>query len=654
MDHSSSPGNPVSIHPDVLALKDKAQKEGLETVWERFTAQQPQCGFCELGLSCRICVMGPCRIDPFGDGPQRGVCGADADIMVARNLARMIAAGAASHSDHGRDLVETLLAVGEGKAPGFGITDQAKLDRLAAEFGVAADLPPLAKAKELALAMMEEYGIKKGYLTFTRRLPAARLEKWRNLGPRAPGGGLGSHRNDAPHSHGGGQRRGQPPGPGPEVRPGGRLGRLHDRHGDLGRPVRDAQTHGLPGQSGRVEGGSGEPHPPRPLPPGLGNGGPGRPGPETGGPGPGIGGNGHQLVGLCCTGNEVLMRRGIPMAGNHLVQELALITGAVEAMVVDYQCIMPSLGDLAACYHTKFYTTAPKAKFPGATHLPFSPENGEALGRELVAQAVENFARRRPERVLIPGAPVSQVSGFSVEVIEEALGGTWEPLLDAIKAGQIRGAVGVVGCNNPKVVHDYGHTTLTRKLIEHDILVVDTGCAAVAHAKAGFKRLEAAELAGPGLKANLPGVRDSAGPAHGVLRGQHPHRQPGRGAGQRPGGGPGPIAPGRGRARVVFREGRHHRLLCRGQRDLHGAGGHAPGPGEQCGHRPFAQRTGGARGGHLRGGDQIPPRLRTSSSTTWRASAGRWASRPGKLWGCARRIAVHSISAWRKTNVKRG
>jgi len=168
---------------------------------------------------------------------------------------------------------------------------------------------------------------------------------------------------------------------------------------------------------------------------------------------------------------------------------------------VDYQCIMPSLGHLAACYHTKFYSTSPKAKFPRAIHLPFSPENGEELGRELVVQAVENFARRRSERVLIPGAPVSQVSGFSVEIIEQALGGTWEPLLSAVKAGQIRGAVGVVGCNNPKVVHDYGHTTLTRKLIEHDILVVDTGCAAVAHAKAGFKGPEAAELAGPGLKA---------------------------------------------------------------------------------------------------------------------------------------------------------
>lgn len=214
-----------------------------------------------------------------------------------------------------------------------------------------------------------------------------------------------------------------------------------------------------------------------------------------------LGAQGINLAGLCCTGNEVLMRQGIPMAGNHLVQELALVTGAVEAMVVDYQCIMPSLGEIAACYHTKFFTTYAKAKFPGATHLTFTAENGAEVGRAIVAAAVENFARRAPHRVSIPVSPVAQISGFSVEVIQEALGGTWEPLLDAIKAGQIRGAVGVVGCNNPKITQDYGHVNLTRALIAADILVLDTGCAAVAHAKAGFKQMEAAELAGPGLKA---------------------------------------------------------------------------------------------------------------------------------------------------------
>jgi carbon-monoxide dehydrogenase catalytic subunit len=501
MSQQDDPQANVSIHPDTLAMVDKARQEGLEIIWDRAAAQEPQCGFCELGLSCRICVMGPCRIDPFGDGPQRGICGADADIMVARNLGRMVAAGAASHSDHGRDLVETLLAVGEGRAPGYEISDPAKLDRLAAEFGVAADLPPLDKARELALAMMEEYGIKKGYLTFTRRLPAARLEKWQKLGvePRGVDWEIAEmmHRthmgvdNDAVNllvqalrvalgdGWGGSMIAteisdvlfGTPKPTASQVNLGvlkaDQVNLILHGHSPLVSEmvVRAAQDPQLLARAQE------------------------------------LGAAGINLAGLCCTGNEVLMRRGIPMAGNHLVQELALITGAVEAMVVDYQCIMPSLGDLAACYHTKFYTTSPKAKFPGATHLPFSPENGQALGRELVTQAVENFARRRPERVLIPATPVSQVAGFSVEVIQEALGGTWEPLLDAIKAGQIRGAAGVVGCNNPKVVQDYGHTTLTRKLIENDILVVDTGCAAVAHAKAGFKRPEAAELAGPGLKA---------------------------------------------------------------------------------------------------------------------------------------------------------
>src|SRR5512135_3864046 len=125
-----------SINPDAQAMLEIAHQEGIETVWDRLAKQQPQCGYCNLGTSCRICAMGPCRLDPFGEGPQRGVCGADADIIVARNLARMIAAGAASHSDHGRDLVETLLAVGESRAPGYQIADADKLSRLAAEFGV--------------------------------------------------------------------------------------------------------------------------------------------------------------------------------------------------------------------------------------------------------------------------------------------------------------------------------------------------------------------------------------------------------------------------------------------------------------------------------------------------------------------------------------
>ena len=501
MNDPTAPQKPISIQPDVLAMAEKARQEGLETVWDRFAAQQPQCGFCELGLSCRICVMGPCRIDPFGEGPQKGVCGADADIMVARNLARMVAAGAASHSDHGRDLVETLLAVAEGRAPGYKLTDLDKLSRLAAEFGVPANLAPPAQAKELALALMEEYGIKKGFLTFTKRLPAARRARWQKLG-LAPRGIDWEIAEMLHRTH---------------------MGVDNDPVNILLQALRAALADGWGGSMIATELSDVLFGTPRPVASQVNLGvlkadevniilhghsplvsemvAQAARDPELGNRAQELGARSINLAGLCCTGNEVLMRQGVPMAGNHLVQELVLVTGAVEAMVVDYQCIMPSLGDLAGCYHTKFFTTYGKAKFPGATHLDFTPENGAELGRTIVAAAVENFARRAPEKVFIPVSPVAQVSGFSVEVLEQAQGGTWEPLLTAIKAGQIRGAVGVVGCNNPRITQDYGHVNLTRALIAADVLVLDTGCAAVAHAKAGFKGPEAAELAGPGLKA---------------------------------------------------------------------------------------------------------------------------------------------------------
>jgi carbon-monoxide dehydrogenase catalytic subunit len=212
------------------------------------------------------------------------------------------------------------------------------------------------------------------------------------------------------------------------------------------------------------------------------------------------GAKGINLSGVCCTGGELTMRHGIPMAGNHLMTELALVTGAVETMIVDYQCIMPSVGPIGNCYHTKMISTSDKAKFPGMEHREFTPENAYHMAYALVKESVENFANRNGNTISIPPGQQEAYSGFSVEAIIDALGGSAAPLLDAIKAGKIRGAVGIVGCNNPKIKHDHGNTGLTRRLIEKDILVVDTGCVGVANAKAGLKVPQAAEMAGPGLK----------------------------------------------------------------------------------------------------------------------------------------------------------
>ena len=148
-------------------------------MWDRLEKQQPQCGYCNLGTSCRICAMGPCRVDPFGDGPQRGVCGADADIIVARNLARMIAAGASAHGDHGRDILETLYLVGEGKTGVYKIGDGEKLRRLAAEYGLAVDGESDQQvAAALAWEMMEDYGMRCDKLPLAGRAPQPRQQIW--------------------------------------------------------------------------------------------------------------------------------------------------------------------------------------------------------------------------------------------------------------------------------------------------------------------------------------------------------------------------------------------------------------------------------------------------------------------------------------------
>jgi carbon-monoxide dehydrogenase catalytic subunit len=491
-----------SINPDTWAMLEIAQREGIETVWDRLSKQEPQCGYCSLGTSCRICVMGPCRVDPFGDGPQKGVCGADADIIVARNLARMVAAGASAHSDHGRDILETLHLVGEGKTDTYTISDSTKLHRIAAEYGINGEgKSDQQVAKELAWEMMEDYGMRREVLPMVSRVPKVRQQIWESTHttPR----GIDRENVEMMHrTH---------------------MGVDNDWVNILLHAVRTALSDGWGGSMLATEVSDilfGVPTP-RMSSMNLGVLKTDQVNIVLHGHNPMLsevivaaaqdpemlalakqkGAAGISLAGLCCTGNEVLMRKGIPMAGNHLMQELCLMTGAVEMMIVDYQCIMPSLGEVAKCFHTKVVSTFDKAKFPGVEHISFDPQHGLAVGKQIVRTAVENYTNRVPERVRIPVQPVPMMSGFSNEAILGALGGTPQPLVDAIVAGSIRGAVGVVGCNNPKIKQDLGHTELTKRLIENDILVLVTGCAAVADGKAGLMVPEAADLAGPGLRA---------------------------------------------------------------------------------------------------------------------------------------------------------
>ncbi len=427
-------------------------------------------------------------------GASAGVCGATADIIVARNLLRSIAAGAAAHSDHGRDVAHAFQLIVEGKAPSYGIKDQEKLDRLMKEYGV--DSPAL-----LAAAILAEFGKQDGPIQFTRRVPPQRLELWKKLGidPRGVDREIVEcmHRthigvdNDYVNLILHGLRTSISDGWGGSMI----ATELQDVIFGTPQPIFSEANMGVlePEKVNIVIHGH-EPLLSEMIIAAASD-------PEMIALARNEGAEGINLAGICCTANEALMRQGVPVAGNFLSQELVMATGAVEAMVVDVQCIMPALGTMAGCFHTKLISTSPKAKFPGATHMEFHEDTAGETAREIVRTAVKNFRNRDRSRVQIPDIKTRCMAGFSVEAIVSALGGSLDPLIDAIKSGSIRGIGAVVGCNNPKITQDSGHIGMVGELIKNNVLVLTTGCNAQACAKAGLLQPEAAEKAGDGLKA---------------------------------------------------------------------------------------------------------------------------------------------------------
>jgi len=487
-------------------MMDIACKNDIETVFDRYDAMEPECGFGQLGVCCKNCVMGPCRIDPFGEGPEKGICGANADTIAARNLVRMVAAGAAAHSDHGRDIAHTLLMTSQGKTKGYEIKGKEKLLSLAKELNVKTDSRKIEDiAHDVAEKCFAEFGQQHGELQFTRRAPKKRQEIWRKY-------------------------KFMPRGVDREI-----VEIMHRTHIGVDNDYVNILQQGIRASLGDGWGGSmiatdlsdvlfGMPTPIRSVS-NLGVLKEDEVNIIVHGHEPTLsdiivtasqdkellelakqkGAKGINLAGICCTANEILMRHGIAVAGNFLQQELAIITGSVDLMLVDVQCIMPALGKLATCYHTKVISTSPKAKFPGVEHIEFSEEDALPIAKRIVKMAIENYPNRKKEIVNIPKDKMDLVAGFTAEYVYHMLGGkyrsTYRPLNDAIISGRLRGAVGIVGCNNPKVKHDWAHLELTKALLKKDVLVVTTGCSALASAKAGLLIPEAAkQYAGKGLQ----------------------------------------------------------------------------------------------------------------------------------------------------------
>jgi carbon-monoxide dehydrogenase catalytic subunit len=483
-------------------MVEVAKAEGISTAHLRAETMKP-CPIGSTGACCRNCYMGPCRLVGKEGDDKRGVCGATKDTVAARNFTRMIAAGNAGHVDHAREIVKVFIAAAKGELENYHIKDEEKLHMVANIYGVKTDgRDKNAIALELGEKVLAEFGQQDGELKMLQRAPKKRQQLWQNKGITPRGidreivemmhrtiigndqdvMSLLLHGSRTALSNGWGGSMiatelqdillGTPI----PVRAKANLAVLEEDQVNIVVHGHDPLLAEVIVEAAREK--------------------------ELLAQAKAKGAKGINIAGICCTANEVLLRHGVPMVGSFSQQELAILTGAVEVMAVDIQCLMQSLPMVAQCYHTKVITTSPKAKITGALHMELDEENAYAQAKEIIKLAIDNFPKRG--KVHIPKGPADLVVGFSHETINYMLGGSfrasYRPLNDNIINGRIQGVVGVVGCSLPQLEGKGVTNKLVKELIANDILVIQTGCASYACANEDLLTPEAAlQYAGKGL-----------------------------------------------------------------------------------------------------------------------------------------------------------
>jgi carbon-monoxide dehydrogenase catalytic subunit len=508
----------ASIDAATQQMIQRAHDLGVETAFDRAVTLKP-CNIGNQGTCCKNCGMGPCRLPltksgAEGEDGRKGICGATANTIAARNFIRMIAGGAAAHSDHGRAVAEVFRSAARKETDAYRIRDTRKLLAVAEWLGVdttvevdgqvmARDVDAIAV--EVSEKALNEWGKSEGEVLFAKRAPKPRYELWKKMGvvPRNIDREI------------------------VEI--------MHRTHIGVDQDYRNLMKQGTRAAIADGWGGS-------MLATELQDILFGTPTPLTSEANLGVlkadmvnivihghepvlsemivaatntkemqnyarskGAKGIQLSGICCTANEILQRHGVPLCGTFLQQELAIITGACDAMVVDIQCIFQNLANVAKCFHTKLITTHPIARMEqdNVIHIEFDEHYAIDDAKQIVKLAIDNFKNRKAE-VMIPRQKAPMVAGFGVESIEYHLGGSFRgsyyPLNDNIINGRIRGIGGVVGCNNVRTRHNDGHVQVVKELIKNDVIVLTTGCNAIACAMEGLLTPESAKVfCGPGL-----------------------------------------------------------------------------------------------------------------------------------------------------------
>lgn len=492
----------VALTPNAASrdLLQHLEGLGVETLYDRFEQQKPQCTFGLTGRCCRMCQWGPCRIGPKAE---RGICGKDQNAMVIGNVLRSLVAGLSAHGRHAHEAMFSVLAAADGKAH-LKIKGEERVLDLARRFGVAADGKPIEEvAREVTGILIQDLGRLDAapLRTLEAFAPPERRETWSGLGilPRSATYEV----MEALHMT--------------------TLGGCTDWTALATQELRAALAYcysTLFGSSFATEMLFGLPqqrvttvnygilkadhvnvlmhgHSPVMVEVILEK----LRTPEMEQLARDAGAKGIVVGGMCCSGEELLARHGVPTVTNIGGQELVLGTGAVDAVVVDMQCVIPGMKILADCFGTQVITTCKSNRIPGALHVPFDPEQPEQLqaDAERVARAaIEAYRRRDHSKTHIPQVTTAAQVGWSYENVLETLGGA-ERVVELLRSGRLKGIATIVGCNTPKVPYEYNHVTLARELIRSDVLLLTTGCCAHALLNEGLCGPEAAGLAGPGL-----------------------------------------------------------------------------------------------------------------------------------------------------------
>jgi carbon-monoxide dehydrogenase catalytic subunit len=493
----------VTICDATAQMLRKAEKDGVETAFHRAADMKP----CPIGADsacCKHCSMGPCRLSSKEPYAKVGVCGATIDTIQARNFARMVASGAAAHTDHGMSMLDLFREVVNGKIKEYTIKDQSKLEDVARDLGIEVTGREI---KDIAMDVYHElertYTQVEGEIPFAKRVPPKTLETWRKHGV-VPRGAMREIMEIMHRTHMGVDQHYE------NITKQCSRTALSDGWGGsmvateisdilfgTPTPVRTEVNMGcLKQDQVNIIIHGHEPNLFESMLSSVND-------PSLIQAAKEAGAAGINLLGMCCSGAEMLSRHGVPHAGNFMSTETILVTGAVDAMGVDVQCIKQGLAKVAECYGTRLFTTNPRCRIEGVEHIEFHEHEPRKCTDAIVENAIIRFKNRNVP-IEIPNIRNMGIHGFSHEYINYMLGGTFRasytPLNDNIINGRIRGVAGVVGCTNPRVKQDYVHVELVKELIRNDVLVVQTGCSQIALAKAGLYTPEAAHLAGPGLR----------------------------------------------------------------------------------------------------------------------------------------------------------